>query len=80
LTTLSVPPTGFRIPLTYGNRTESSIGNSRGSFSLADQYHPPLVREVELSSKALETAAEVVSLETAYYIQLRDSNVNQKCY
>ena len=59
------------------NRTESSVGNSRRKFQLfgGDQHYLAalrLRRFFELSRKALETAAEVVSLETASYIQLRD--------
>ena len=78
LTTLSVSTYGIQDPSDVWkiglNRALEILVGSFSSLLVTSIIWPRYAREefFELSSKALETAAEVVSLETAYYIQLRD--------
>ena len=78
LTTLSVSTYGIQDPSDVWkiglNRALEILVGSFSSLLVTSIIWPRYAREefFELSSKALETAAEVVSLETAYYIQLRN--------
>jgi len=78
LTTLSVATYGIQDPSDVWriglNRALEILVGSFSSLALTSIIWPRHAREefFELSCKALETAAEVVSLETASYIQLRD--------
>ena len=78
LTTLSVVTYGIRDPSdvwkTGLNRALEILTGSFSSLAVTSLIWPRYAREefFELGSKALETAAEVVSLETASYIQPRD--------
>src|SRR3984957_5953477 len=78
LTTLSVATYGIQDPSDVWriglNRALEILVGSFSSLAVTSIIWPRYAREefFELSCKALETAAEVVSLETAYYIQLRD--------
>jgi uncharacterized membrane protein YccC len=78
LTTLSVATYGIQDPSDVWkiglNRALEILVGSFSSLAVTSIIWPRYAREefFELSSKALETAAEVVSLETAYYLQLRD--------
>jgi uncharacterized membrane protein YccC len=78
LTTLSVATYGIQDPAdvwrTGLNRALEILDGSLSSLAVTSIIWPRYAREefFELGSKALETAAEVVSLETASYIQFRD--------
>jgi p-hydroxybenzoic acid efflux pump subunit AaeB len=78
LTTLSVATYGIQDPSdvwrTGLNRALEILAGSFSSLAVTSLIWPRYAREefFELGSKALETAAEVVSLETASYIQPRD--------
>ena len=78
LTTLSVATYGIQDPSDVWriglNRALEILVGSLSSLAVTSIIWPRYAREefFELSCKALETAAEVVSLETASYIQLRD--------
>ena len=78
LTTLSVATYGIQDPSDVWkiglNRALEILVGSFSSLVVTSIIWPRYAREefFELSGKALETAAEVVSLETASYIQLRD--------
>jgi uncharacterized membrane protein YccC len=78
LTTLSVATYGIQDPSDVWkiglNRALEILVGSFSSLAVTSIIWPRYAREefFELSSKALETAAEVVSLETASYLQLRD--------
>ena len=78
LTTLSVATYGIQDPSDVWriglNRALEILVGSFSSLAVTSIIWPRYAREefFELSCKALETAAEVVSLETASYIQLRD--------
>ena len=78
LTTLSVATYGIQDPSSVWriglNRALEILVGSLSSLAVTSIIWPRYAREefFELSSKALETAAEVLSLETASYIQLGD--------
>jgi uncharacterized membrane protein YccC len=78
LTTLSVATYGIQDPSDVWkiglNRALEILVGSLSSLAVTSIIWPRYAREefFELSCKALETAAEVVSLETVSYIQLRD--------
>ncbi len=78
LTTLSVATYGIQDPSDVWkiglNRALEILVGSFCSLAVTSIIWPRYAREefFELSSKALQTAAEVVSLETDSYIQLRD--------
>ena len=78
LTTLSVATYGIQDPSDVWriglNRALEILVGSFSSLAVTSIIWPRYAREefFELSCKALETAAEVVSLETASYVQLRD--------
>ena len=78
LTTLSVATYGIQDPSdvwrTGLNRALEILAGSFSSLAVTSLIWPRYAREefFELGSKALETAAEVVSLETASYIQPQD--------
>jgi uncharacterized membrane protein YccC len=78
LTTLSVATYGIQDPSDVWriglNRALEILVGSFSSLAVTSVIWPRYAREefFELSCKALETAAEVVSLETASYIHLRD--------
>jgi uncharacterized membrane protein YccC len=78
LTTLSVATYGIQDPSDVWriglNRALEILAGSFSSLAVTSIIWPRHAREefFELSCKALETAAEVVSLETASYIQHRD--------
>jgi uncharacterized membrane protein YccC len=78
LTTLSVATYGIQDPYDVWkiglNRALEILVGSLSSLLVTSIIWPRYAREefFAMSSKALETAAEVVSLETASYIQLQD--------
>ena len=78
LTTLSVATYGIQDPSSVWriglNRALEILVGSLSSLAVTSIIWPRYAREefFELSSKALETAAAVLSLETASYIQLGD--------
>jgi p-hydroxybenzoic acid efflux pump subunit AaeB len=80
LTTLSVVTYGIQDPSdvwsTGLNRALEILVGSLSSLAVTSIIWPRYAREefFDLGSKALETVAEVVSLETASYIQLGDSS------
>jgi uncharacterized membrane protein YccC len=78
LTTVSVATYGIQDPSDVWkiglNRALEILAGSFSSLAVTSILWPRYAREefFELSSKALQTAAEVVSMETDSYIQLRD--------
>jgi uncharacterized membrane protein YccC len=78
LTTLSVATYGIQDPSDVWkiglNRALEILAGSLSSLAVTSLIWPRYAREefFDLSCKALETAAEVVSLETTFYIQRQD--------